>query len=154
MLIVVLRILSKNCFVIQLSFAVVDLPTFPHLLLFSLSIVLSFFLCIPIYHNFSVSLVPCKITIWELIGFLWPIIIILFVYLFIYLCLFAISWAAPVAYGGSQARGRIRAVAAGLRLSHSNTGSEPRLRPTCGIINPLSKGRDWTCNLMIPSRIR
>ena len=33
----------------------------------------------------------------------------------------------PVAYGGSQARGRIGAVAAGLRQSHSNAGSEPRL---------------------------
>ena len=42
----------------------------------------------------------------------------------------AISWAAPAAYGGSQARGIIRAVAAGLRHSHSNTRFEPRLRPT------------------------
>ena len=39
----------------------------------------------------------------------------LFIYLFIYFCLFAISWAAPVAYGGSHARGLIGAVAAGLR---------------------------------------
>ena len=45
-------------------------------------------------------------------------------------CLFAISWAAPVAYGDSQARGRIGAVAAGLHQSHSNAGSKPRLRPT------------------------
>ena len=45
-------------------------------------------------------------------------------------CLFAFSRAAPVAYGDSQARGRIGATAAGLRHSHSNTGSEPRLRPT------------------------
>ena len=36
----------------------------------------------------------------------------------------------PAAYGGSQARGRIGAVAASLRQSHSNAGSEPRLRPT------------------------
>ena len=50
---------------------------------------------------------------------------ILFIYLFIYLSIFlAISWAAPVAYGGSQARGRIGAVATGLRQSHSNAGSE------------------------------
>ena len=35
-----------------------------------------------------------------------------------------------MAYGGSQARGLIRAVAAGLRHSHSNSGSEPHLRPT------------------------
>ena len=42
----------------------------------------------------------------------------------------AISWAAPAAYGGSQARGRIGAVATGLRQSHSNARSEPRLQPT------------------------
>ena len=48
----------------------------------------------------------------------------IFIYLFIY-CLFAISWVAPVAYGGSQAKGRIGAVAVGLRQSHSNAGSEP-----------------------------
>ena len=48
---------------------------------------------------------------------------IYFIYLFIYLfCLFAISWAAPVAYGGSQARGRIGAVATGLHQSHSKRG--------------------------------
>ena len=35
-----------------------------------------------------------------------------------------------MAYGGSQARGPIRAVAAGLRLSHSNAGSELRLQLT------------------------
>ena len=44
-------------------------------------------------------------------------------------CLFAISWAAPATYGGSQARGQIRAVATGLSQSHSNEGSKPRLRP-------------------------
>ena len=49
-------------------------------------------------------------------------------YLFIYFCLFAFSWAAPVANGGSQARGLIGAVAAGLCQSHSNVGSEQRLR--------------------------
>ena len=49
-------------------------------------------------------------------------------YLFIYLYLF--FRAAPEAYGGSQARGLIRAVATSLRQSHSNAGSEPRLQPT------------------------
>ena len=72
-------------------------------------------------------------TSWFLVGFVnhWatmgtPIIAVLFYfilfYLFIYFCLFAISWAAPATYGGSQARGRIGAVAAGLRQSHSNAG--------------------------------
>ena len=37
---------------------------------------------------------------------------------------FAFSRAAPVAYGDSQARGLIGAVATGLHHSHSNAGSE------------------------------
>ena len=54
----------------------------------------------------------------------------LFIYLFIYLfSLFAFSRATPVAYGGSQARGIIGAVAASLCQSHSNAGSEPHLQP-------------------------
>ena len=38
--------------------------------------------------------------------------------------------AVPLAYGGSQARGPIGAVAAGLRYNYSNAESEPRLQPT------------------------
>ena len=38
--------------------------------------------------------------------------------------------ATPTAYGGSQARSLIRAVAAHLHQSHSNVGSELRLWPT------------------------
>ena len=80
---------------------------------------------------------------------------------FLFVCLFvffAISWAASVAYGGSQARGLIGAVAASLRQSHSNAGSELCLQPTpqltaSQIFNPLSKARDRTRNLMVPSRI-
>ena len=45
-------------------------------------------------------------------------------------CCFAFSRAVPVAYGGSQARGPIGAVATGLRPSHSNAGFEPCLQPT------------------------
>ena len=59
-----------------------------------------------------------------------------FIYLFIY-CLFAFSRAAPEAYGGSQVRGLMGAVApltnvavAGLCQGHSNGGSDPCLRPT------------------------
>ena len=56
---------------------------------------------------------------------------IFYFYLFIYLfTFFAFSRAAPMAYGGSQARGLMGAVATGPRQSHSNAGSEPRLRPT------------------------
>ena len=43
--------------------------------------------------------------------------------------LFGFSLAASAAYGGSQARGPIGAVAVGLRHSHSNAGSEPCLQP-------------------------
>ena len=51
-------------------------------------------------------------------------------HLFFFFCLFCHFWAAPVAHGGSQARGPIRAAAIGLRQNHSNAGSEPHLQPT------------------------
>ena len=47
--------------------------------------------------------------------------------IFLCVCLFR---AAPVACGGSQARGLIWAVAAGLHHSHSNIRSEPHLPST------------------------
>ena len=50
--------------------------------------------------------------------------------LLFFFCLSAISWAAPEAHGGSQARGLIGVIAAGLRQSHSNAKSKPHLRPT------------------------
>ena len=43
---------------------------------------------------------------------------------------FVFSRAAPMAYGSSQARGRIRAVATSLHHSHSKAGSEPHLQTT------------------------
>ena len=42
---------------------------------------------------------------------------------------FVFSRAAPTAYGDSQARGLIAAIATGLHQSHSNAGFEPRLQP-------------------------
>ena len=50
-----------------------------------------------------------------------------FFFFFFFFCLLR---STPVAYGSSHARGQIRAAAAGLCHSHSNTGSEPRLQPT------------------------
>ena len=52
--------------------------------------------------------------------------------------------ATLVAHGGSQARGWMRATAAGLCHSHSNLGSKPHLQPTpqltaTWILNPLSE---------------
>ena len=57
------------------------------------------------------------------------ILLLLFIYLFIYLS-FCLLRAAPMAYGGSQARSLIRAVATSLCQSHSSEGSEPHLQPT------------------------
>jgi len=63
--------------------------------------------------------------------------------------------AALVAYGGSQARGPMRAVAAGL---HHSTAM-PDLSQVCDlhrssrqrrILNPLSEARDQIRNLMVP----
>ena len=54
--------------------------------------------------------------------FLPSTVFLLFV-VFIYLFIFCIFRAAPVAYGGSQARGLIQAVATSLHHSHSNAGS-------------------------------
>ena len=49
----------------------------------------------------------------------------------LFFCLFIYFFTATlVAYGGSQARGRIRTVAAGLHHSHSNAGAETCLWPT------------------------
>ena len=48
-------------------------------------------------------------------------------FFFFVICLFS---AALTAYGGFQARGQIRAVAASLRQSRSNARSKPCLRPT------------------------
>ena len=53
-----------------------------------------------------------------------------FLYFFSFLLFFWLFRATPVAYGGSQTRGPIGAIAASLHHSHSNTGSELRLAPT------------------------
>ena len=63
-----------------------------------------------------------------------------------------------MAYGGSQARGLVRATAAGLCQSHSNATSELRLLPTPQLMAtpdpyPLSEVRGQTRNLMVPGQI-
>ena len=50
-----------------------------------------------------------------------------FYFILFFYFIFVFSRAAPEAYGGSQARGPIRAVATGLCHSHSNVGSKPCL---------------------------
>ena len=63
----------------------------------------------------------CKVSAWSVGHF------ILFYFIILFYCLFR---ATPTADGDSQAKGQIRAVAAGLCHSHSNMGSEPGLQPT------------------------
>ena len=71
---------------------------------------------------------------WEFTGaFFYSLYFLLdFIYLFTYLLtvFLPFSRAAPTAYGGSQARGLIWAVATGLCQNHSIVGSEPSLLPT------------------------
>ena len=45
--------------------------------------------------------------------------------------------ATPAAYGGSQTRGWIGAVATGLHHSHSHIRSKQRLQPTPGLTTPI-----------------
>ena len=72
---------------------------------------------------------------------------------------FGLFRAASSAYGDSQARGQIRAVAAGLHHSYSKAGSETHLQPTHHssqqrwILNPLSEGRNRTCVFTDASQI-
>ena len=81
-------------------------------------------------------------------------VFVFFVVVFIF-CLFK---AAAAAYGDSQARSPVGAVAASLHQSHSHARSEPPLQPTPQLTampdpNPLSEASDRTCNPMVPSRI-
>ena len=58
--------------------------------------------------------------------------------LFVVVVVFLSFRAAPAAHGGSQARGPIGAIAAGLYLSHGNAGSKPHLRPTPQLMAALN----------------
>ena len=55
---------------------------------------------------------------------------LIYLYFILFYYLILLFRAAPAAYGGSQARGPIGAVTAGLCHSHSNARVELRLRPT------------------------
>ena len=55
------------------------------------------------------------------------ILVFLLVVVVFFFCLFR---ATSVAYGGSQARGQIKAIAAGLHHGHGNVRSELCLQPT------------------------
>ena len=51
----------------------------------------------------------------------------LFYFIYLFILVFLSFRVTATAYGGSQARGPIRALAAGLCQSHRNVGSEPYL---------------------------
>ena len=80
---------------------------------FSLVLAMSLFIVINVNFEFVIKNYPWKN-------------LLIFLFLFVF-CLFR---AVPVAYGGSQARGQIGAVAPGLHHSHGNTASELQLQPT------------------------
>ena len=59
-----------------------------------------------------------------------PALAIVFFYFFFFFFVFYLFRAALEAHGGSQAEGLVGAATASLHHSHSNTESEPHLRPT------------------------
>ena len=84
-------------------------------------------------------------------------LIVLVVYFSLCVCVCVCLFRAiPIAYGSSQARGQIRAAAASLNHSQSNSGLEPGLQSTplwqCQILNPLIKVRDRTCVRFITAK--
>ena len=98
-----------------------------------------------------------SLSVCILFSYFCPLFLIFFKFIF---CLFGFFFfrAAPVTRGGSQAKGQIRAVGAGLHHSHSNGASEPHLQPTLQltahrILNPLSEARDRAYVLMDASQI-
>ena len=69
---------------------------------------------------------------------LFPSLQLILEYIFCFCFLFfCFSRGALMAYGGSQSRGQIRAVAASLCHSHSNTGLEPLLQLTSQLMATL-----------------
>ena len=80
-------------------------------------------------------------------SYLWTPISKCLVPLFILLSFF--FRAAPVVYGGSQARGLIAYTTPDMsRICNLHCSSQQ-----CQILNPLSKDRDWTCIFMDISQI-
>ena len=70
-----------------------------------------------------------------------------------------LPYGAGAAYGSSQARGQIRATAAGLHHSHNNAGLSHiynlhHSSQQCWILNPLSEARDQIHLLMDTAQIR
>ena len=78
---------------------------------------------------------------------------------YLLVCSFLLFRAAPKACGGSQARGWIGAklLAFAIVIATPDPSRVCNLCHSsrqCWILNPLIKTRDWTHNLMVPSRTR
>ena len=82
---------------------------------------INLWLCCPLVAELWSSRTWTSLRLTILLELLHPSLSVFFFFFF------GLFRAAPGAHGGSQARGPIGAVAAGLRQSRSNAGSEPRL---------------------------
>ena len=88
-------------------------------------------LCAPAIQSFSASLATGPLHIlYPLLVALSPLPYPTSVPQLNFFVIFVLFRAAPMVYGGSQARGPIGAVVASLHQSHSNARSEPLLQPT------------------------
>ena len=100
-------------------------------------------------------------NLWFVVVVVWGFLFVFFLvgffggfFVFVFVLLFR---ATPMAYGGSQTRGRIGAVAAGLHHSQSIVGSKSNLHHSSWqwwILNPLMEARDQTHILMDTNWIR
>ena len=100
----------------------------------------------------------CLFFSWLILGFYhWFWALRLWCAFHIGFCLFVYLFrSTPAAYVSSQARGRIRAIAAGLQAYTTATATWDlnhvcnlhHSSGQCWILNPLSEARDWTCVLM------
>ena len=95
--------------------------------------------------------IRCNISIKEN----WYFFLLIPPFSFSFFFFFGLFRASSWAYRCSQAQ--IRASAASRHHSHSNMGSELRLRPIPQLmatsLNPLSEARDWSCILMDTSQV-
>ena len=89
----------------------------------------------------------------------WFLELMVFLFVCLFVLFFVFSRAAPTVYGGSQARGLIRAVVAPAYTTATETQD-----PSCVCdlyhssqqrqnFNPLGEARDGTRNLIVPSRV-
>ena len=111
--------------------------------IFILLAVFSYLLNLYMFYSDSLSLFPdisnvCLFSFFFSLSLISGLLFVIYFALdsvysscFFFVCLFFCLFRdAPAAHGVSQARGLIRAVAAGLCQSHSNTASKLHLQPT------------------------